>query len=61
MDNKFKHGDKVYHRNLKQYGVFISYAWQSDEECNVDFETKNGDIEPKHVSVNLLEPAQKNV
>lgn len=28
MDKKFKHGDRVYHRNLKQYGIFIDYAWE---------------------------------
>lgn len=26
MEKKFKHGDRVYYRNLKQYGTFISYA-----------------------------------
>lgn len=59
MDKKFKHGDRVYHKNLKQYGFFIGYAWESEEECDVNFETEDGEIEQKHVSVNWLEPAQK--
>lgn len=59
MDKKFKPGDRVYHRNLKQYGIFIGYAWESEEECDVDFETEDGEMEQKHVSVNWLEPIQK--
>ena len=43
MEKKFKHGDRVYHKNLKQYGFFIGYAWESEEECDVDFETEDGD------------------
>ena len=26
MDKKFKHGDRVYHKNLKQYGFFIGFC-----------------------------------
>ena len=59
MDKKFKHGDRVYHRNLKQYGFFIGYAWESEEECDVNFETEDGEMEQKHVSVNWLELAEK--
>jgi len=59
MEGKFKHGDRVYHRNLKQYGIFIGYAWESDEECDVDFEIEDGEMEQKHVSVNWLELAPK--
>ena len=56
MEKKFKSGDRVYHRNLKQYGKFIGYAWESDEECGVDFETEDG-LEQKHVSVSWLDLA----
>lgn len=28
MEKKFKPGDRVYHKNLKQYGTFIGYAWE---------------------------------
>ena len=58
MDKKFKHGDIVYHRNLKQYGTFIDYAWESEEECDVDFEMEDGEMEQKHVSVSWLELVQ---
>ena len=59
MDKIFKHGDRVYHRNLKQYGTFIGYAWESEKECDVNFETEDGEMEQKHVSVNWLKPAEK--
>ena len=51
--NKFKTGDRVYHKNLEQYGIFVGYAWNSDEECDVEF-TENGFPVQKHVSVNKL-------
>ena len=57
MEKKFKTGDRVYHRNLKQYGTFIGYAWESEEECDVDFEMDDGEIEQKHVSVKWLDLA----
>lgn len=57
MEKKFKTGDRVYHRNLKQYGTFVGYAWESKEECDVDFEIEDGEIEQKHVSVSWLELA----
>ncbi len=61
MDKKFKQGDRVYHKNLKQYGIFIGYTYLSEEECYVEFETEDGEIEQKHVCVSWLEPAQKNI
>lgn len=56
---KYKPGDRVYHKNLKKYGTFVGYAWESDEECDVDFEMEDGYIEQKHVSVSWLELADK--
>ena len=35
MSKAFKPGDRVYHKNLKLYGTFIDYAWESDDECDV--------------------------
>ena len=54
MSRKFKPGDRVYHKNLKLYGIFVDYAWNSDDECYVDFEMEDGEIEQIHVSVNWL-------
>ena len=54
MEKKFKQGDRVYHKNLKQYGTLLGYSWESDDECDVDFETEDGEIKQKHVSVNWL-------
>ena len=44
----------MYHKNLKLYGIFVDYAWNSDDECYVDFEMEDGEIEQRHVSVNWL-------
>lgn len=51
---KFKPGDRVYHRNLKLYGTFVGYAWESDTECDVDFKMEDDEIEQRHVSVSWL-------
>lgn len=53
MEKKFKPGDEIYHKNLKLYGVFIDYAWESDDECDVEFQTEYG-TEGRHVSINQL-------
>ena len=58
MKKKFKTGDRVYHRNLKLYGIFIGYAWETDEECDVDFETEDG-LDQRHVTVSWLELASE--
>lgn len=55
MSKAFKPGDRVYHKNLKLYGTFIDYAWESDDECDVDFEMEDGEIEQRHVSVSWLQ------
>ena len=48
LDGKnFNPGDRVYHKNLKLYGKFVGYSWESD----VDFEMEDGKIEQRHVSV----------
>ncbi|WP_288681561.1 hypothetical protein [uncultured Eubacterium sp.] len=52
---EFKKGDKVYHKNLKKFGKFIGYAWESREEADVDFIMEDGYVEQRHVSVNQLE------
>lgn len=57
MQKEFNYGDKVYHRNLKLYGTFVGYAWESDDECDVDFEMEDGEIEQRHVSVGWLDKA----
>ena len=38
---------------LKEYGTFVNYAWNSDEECHVDF-VMNNTIDQRQVSVNCL-------
>lgn len=53
MEKEFKIGDRVFHRTLKAYGTFLGYAWETDEECDVDFEMENG-IEQRHVTVDKI-------
>lgn len=58
LDGKnFNPGDRVYHKNLKLYGTFVGYAWESYDECDVDFEMEDGEIEQRHVSVSWLKKA----
>lgn len=52
---QFKKGDRVFHKNLELFGTFVGYAWESDEEADVDFEMEDGFIEQRHVSVKWLE------
>ena len=58
MEKKFKPGDEIYHKNLNLYGVFLDYAWESDDECDVAFYTEDG-TEERHVSTNQLVIADK--
>lgn len=57
---EFKLGDIVYHKNLRLVGTFIGYAWESDEEADVEFKMEDGCIEQRHVSVNQLEKQPSN-
>ena len=52
---KFKSGDKVFHPSLYLTGTFVDYAWETATEANVEFEMKDGYIEPRHVSVSQLQ------
>ena len=53
MEKKFKPGDMVYHKNLKLDGKFLEYAWESDDEADVEF-VIDREIEQRHVSINQL-------
>ena len=58
---KFKKGDKVFHKNLKLFGIFVDYAWENpNEEADVDFEMEDGYIEQRHVSINQLQKYPSN-
>lgn len=53
---EFKKGDKVFHKNLELFGIFVDYAWENpNEEADVDFEMEDGYIEQRHVSINQLQ------
>ena len=58
MSYEFEEGDRVYHKNLKLYGTFIGYAWESSDECDVDFTMQDGEREQLHVSVNQMLPVK---
>ena len=57
---KFEKGDRVFHKNLKLFGTFVGYAWESDKEADVDLEMEDGFIEQRHVSVNWLEKRRED-
>lgn len=54
MLDKFKAGDKVYHKHLEQFGVFVRYSWASDDECYVEFTDSDGYSECKCVSLSQI-------
>lgn len=45
---ELKKGDIVFHKNLKMIGTFVGYAWETNEEADVDFEMEDGYIEQRH-------------
>lgn len=61
MKNKFKIGDKVFHKNLEEYGVFESYNNYDDDSCFVTFYSDGYYPSCKCVSLNQLSKTDKNV
>lgn len=55
-DIRFKKDDKVYHKRLKWFGVFIKYSKLSDDECFVIFTDEDGNEDTRCVSVSQLLP-----
>lgn len=55
-DIRFKKDDKVYHKRLKRFGVFIKYSKLSDDECFVTFTDEDGNEDTRCVSVSQLLP-----
>lgn len=51
---KFKKGDIIYHKRLKQFGTFIKYNQLCDEECLVEFSDEDGYEDYRIVSVSQL-------
>lgn len=51
---KFKNGDIVYHKRLKQFGTFIKYNQLCDDECLVMFNDEDGYKDYKFVSASQL-------
>ena len=41
---KFKKGDRVYHKNLKAYGVFEDYDWADNSSCFVTLHAKDSKL-----------------
>lgn len=52
---EFKKGDIVFHMGLNLVGIFIEYAWNSDEEAIVKFYSKDNPDDCRHISVNQLQ------
>lgn len=55
----FKMYDRVYHKNLKRYGVFESYDNLDTDTCYVIFGEKDGYEDSRRVSINQLVSANK--
>ena len=58
--DKFKNGDKVFHKNLEEYGVFEDYDWADKYSCFVTF-YEDGYENFKCVSLNQLRKTDKKV
>lgn len=54
LENKFKPGDRVYHKTLELYGTFVDHSWEAGE-CYVDFEMPDGYVEQRRVTLYWLE------
>lgn len=57
---KFKAGDRVFHKNLRLFGTFVGYAWNSDEEAIVKFDNEDNPDDCRHISVNQLQKCPSN-
>lgn len=60
MDKRFKTGDVVYHRHLKQFGKFIEYNKLSDSEAFVEFTEDDGYVECKCITLAQLQGVCKH-
>lgn len=54
MKGNFKKGDRVYHKNLKLYGIFQEYDWASEDFCFVTFDSEDNYDDTRCVSLNQL-------
>lgn len=57
----FKMYDRVYHKNLKQYGAFDGYDDLDKDTCYVIFGAKDGYEDNRRVSINQLVSANENI
>ena len=52
---ELKKGNRVYHKTLKRYGIFLEYDWTGKNECHVQFDMDDGYEEIRHVTTEQLE------
>lgn len=52
---EFKKGDRVFHIGLNLTGIFIEYAWNSNEEAIVKFDNEDNPDDCRHISVSQLQ------
>ena len=57
---KFKNGDKIFHKNLEAYGIFEEYDWADNSSCFVTF-YEDGHEDFKCVSLNQLIKTDKQI
>ena len=51
---KFKKGDRVFHKNLGRYGIFVEEDWASNDSCFVKFDSEDNYDDTLCVSYNQL-------
>lgn len=52
---KFNKDDRVFHRGLKRYGIYVDDDWASDDSCYVEFDNEDNPDDVLCVSKNWLD------
>lgn len=56
---KFNKDDRVFHRGLKRYGIYVDDDWSSDDSCYVKFDNENNPDDVLCVSKNWLDKVKE--
>lgn len=56
---KFKKGDRVFHRRLERYGIYVDDDWASVDSCFVKFDNEDDPDDVLCVSKNWLDKVKE--